>query len=105
MDPSSSISPTTIATDGVAELNAGADPAPGRERTRHGNFAQRMAIEVTVLRELPQLRAIESEWRALAAATGAGALFRGPDWLLPWWSAYHATLSAELHVLVGKTVD
>lgn len=57
------------------------------------------------MRELAPLRAIEAEWRALAAATGAGALFRGPDWLLPWWSAYHATLGAELHVLVGRAVD
>ncbi|HSK02143.1 MAG TPA: GNAT family N-acetyltransferase [Kofleriaceae bacterium] len=62
-----------------------------------------MAIDVTVVRELPQLRALESEWRSLAAAGGPGALFRGPDWLLPWWSAYHATLGAELHVLVGRT--
>jgi GNAT superfamily N-acetyltransferase len=61
-----------------------------------------MAIEVTVVRELTQLRALESEWRSLAAAGGPGALFRGPDWLLPWWSAYHATLGAELHVLVGR---
>ncbi|HWO25459.1 MAG TPA: GNAT family N-acetyltransferase [Kofleriaceae bacterium] len=64
-----------------------------------------MAIEVTVVRELMQLRALEAEWRALAAATGAGALFRGPDWLIPWWSAYHATLGAELHVLVGRAVE
>lgn len=64
-----------------------------------------MAIDVSVVRELTQLRAIEAEWRALAASAGAGALFRGPDWLLPWWSAYHATLGAELHVLVGRAVD
>lgn len=61
-----------------------------------------MTLDVTVVRDLAQLRAIESEWRALAGAAGAGALFRGPDWLLPWWSAYHATLGGELHVLVGR---
>ena len=60
-----------------------------------------MAIDVTVVRDLTALRAIESEWRALAAH-GTGALFRGPDWLIPWWHAYHNTLHAELHVLVGR---
>ncbi|MGN6108763.1 MAG: GNAT family N-acetyltransferase [Kofleriaceae bacterium] len=64
-----------------------------------------MAIDVAVVRDLTALRAIESEWRALASTAGAGALFRGPDWLLPWWSAYHATLGAELHVLVGRSVE
>jgi GNAT superfamily N-acetyltransferase len=64
-----------------------------------------MTIDVTVVREITQLRALEPEWRALAVATGAGALFRGPDWLLPWWAAYHATLGAELHVLVGRAVE
>lgn len=90
-------------TSGAGDRGAGGDPAPARDRTRHGTVAPRMGIEVTVVSELTQLRAIEPEWRALAAATGAGALFRGPDWLLPWWSAYHATLGAELHVLVGRT--
>src|SRR5689334_23093312 len=105
MNPEPAVSTTTTAPGGVAERNAGGDPAPERERTHHGNVAQRMAIEVTVVRELPQLRALEAEWRTLAAAGGAGALFRGPDWLLPWWSAYHATLGAELHVLVGRAIE
>ncbi|MEO8843190.1 MAG: hypothetical protein ABI591_01385, partial [Kofleriaceae bacterium] len=30
------------------------------------NFGKRMAIEVTVVRDLTALRAMESEWRALA---------------------------------------
>ncbi len=51
-----------------------------------------------------RVAAIESEWRSLAGST-AGALFRGPDWLLPWWHAYHNTLGAELHVLVGRATD
>src|SRR6185295_4552349 len=38
-------------------------------------------------------------------STGAGALFRGPDWLIPWWGAYHNTLAAELHVLVGRATE
>ena len=63
-----------------------------------------MAIEVSVVRDLTTLRAVEEEWRTLAGQ-GAGALFRGPDWLLPWWHAYHNTLAAELHVLVGRATD
>ncbi|HEY1810703.1 MAG TPA: GNAT family N-acetyltransferase [Kofleriaceae bacterium] len=60
-----------------------------------------MAIEVSVVRELNALRALEADWRALAA----GVLFRGPDWLIPWWLAYHNTLAAELHVLVGRATE
>ncbi|CAN5660948.1 hypothetical protein BH11MYX1_BH11MYX1_53960 [soil metagenome] len=63
-----------------------------------------MAIDVTVVRELAALRALESEWRALAA-DGPGVLFRGPDWLIPWWLAYHNTLHGELHVLVGRATE
>src|SRR3712207_5214734 len=105
MTPPPGPSAMTTATDGVAEHNAGGDPAPEHALIVHGNVATRMAIEVTVVRELTQLRALEAEWRGLAVAAGAGALFRGPDWLIPWWSAYHATLGAELHVLVGRTVE
>jgi len=63
-----------------------------------------MAIDVTVVRELAALRAVESEWRALASS-GPSTLFRGPDWLIPWWLAYHNTLHAELHVLVGRATE
>ena len=63
-----------------------------------------MAIDVSVVRDLTALRAIEAEWRALAARR-PGALFRGPDWLIPWWLAYHNTLGAELHVLVGRATE
>jgi len=58
-------------------------------------------VDVSVVRDLAALRALEPEWRALAA-DGPGALFRGPDWLLPWWDAYHVTLHATPHVLVGR---
>ncbi|HTJ44922.1 MAG TPA: GNAT family N-acetyltransferase [Kofleriaceae bacterium] len=61
-----------------------------------------MTVEVQVLRDLSALRAIEPEWRALAATGGSGALFRGPDWLIPWWHAYHQVLGAELHILAGR---
>ncbi|HET7500135.1 MAG TPA: GNAT family N-acetyltransferase [Kofleriaceae bacterium] len=63
-----------------------------------------MAVDVSVVRDLPALRAIESEWRALAGGA-SGSLFRGPDWLIPWWQAYHATLGAELYVMVGRATE
>ncbi len=87
---------STPASHGVADRNVAL--------VRHGNVAKRMAIDVSVVRELPALRAIESEWRSLAGSS-AGALFRGPEWLLPWWHAYHNTLGAELHVLVGRATE
>src|SRR5689334_21214378 len=48
------------------------------------------------------LRALEPEWRMLAQASGTGSLFRGPDWLVPWWQHYHQVLGAELHVITGR---
>ena len=57
------------------------------------NVAPRMAVDVSVVRDIAALRGIEEEWRALASRGTAG-LFRGPDWLIPWWQAYHATLHA-----------
>jgi GNAT superfamily N-acetyltransferase len=63
-----------------------------------------MALEVTVVRDLAALHALEPEWRKLAAGpSGTGGLFRGPEWLVPWWLAYHNALGAELHVIVGRT--
>jgi len=61
-----------------------------------------MTIELSLIRDLEALRALEPEWRALAQAGGSGALFRGPDWLIPWWLHYHATLGAHLHVVIGR---
>src|SRR4029078_5859261 len=81
------------AADAVAEGNA-----PAVER--HDNVAPRMAVEVSVVRDVAALQAIDAEWRALAGL-GTGALFRGPEWLIPWWQAYHATPGAELHVMGG----
>jgi GNAT superfamily N-acetyltransferase len=82
---------TRSATPGVAIGNASA----------RDTFAKRMAIDVSVVRDLAALRALEADWRTLAA----GVLFRGPDWLIPWWLAYHNTLGAELHVLVGRATE
>jgi GNAT superfamily N-acetyltransferase len=71
---------------------------------RRDNVAIRMAVDVSVVRDMAALRAIEGEWRTLARAGGSG-LFRGPDWLIPWWQAYHATLGGELYVLVGRATE
>lgn len=60
-----------------------------------------MSVEFSVIRDLAGLHALEGAWRDLAAKGGSGALFRGPEWLLPWWHAYHQALGAELHVMVG----
>jgi ribosomal protein S18 acetylase RimI-like enzyme len=94
MDPGRPEQTSSSSTPPVANSNA---PALVRRDT----FERRMAIDVSVVRDLTALRAIESEWRELASA-GPGALFRGPEWLIPWWLAYHNTLHAELHVLVGR---
>src|SRR5262245_3626222 len=92
------------ATRAGARALPDATPSTAAERAlafSRVTVAQRMTVEVQVLRDLSALRAIEPEWRALATAGGSGALFRGPDWLVPWWHAYHQVLGAELHVLAG----
>ena len=61
-----------------------------------------MPLDFTVIRDLAALRDLEPAWRELALLGGAGALFRGPEWLLPWWHAYHQVLGAELHVVAGR---
>lgn len=59
-----------------------------------------MTVEWSILDTVSALRAIEEPWRALAC-TGEGQMFRGPDWLVPWWHAYHRVLGAELRVMAG----
>src|SRR5262245_39811794 len=88
---------TTTATADVANSNTQA-------LVRRDTFERRMAIEVSVVRALPALRALAPECRALAGSA-PGARFPGPDWLLPWWLAYHNTLAAELHVMVGRATE
>src|SRR5690606_25480715 len=67
-----------------------------------GRLALPMNIELSLITELSELQALADEWRGLAEAGGSGGLFRGPDWLIPWWHAYHQVLHAELHVLAGR---
>src|SRR5438445_8134535 len=90
-----------IATRALPDATSGSAAARALELARVTVLA-RMTVEVQVLRDLSALRAIEPEWRALAAGGGSGALFRGPDWVVPWWHAYHQVLGAELHVLAGR---
>lgn len=61
-----------------------------------------MNVELSLIRDLTSLRALEPEWRALAQLGGSGALFRGPDWLIPWWLHYHQALGAELAIVIGR---
>lgn len=61
-----------------------------------------MSVDFSVVKELAGLVELEAAWRDLARLGGSGALFRGPDWVLPWWHAYHKALGAELCVLVGR---
>jgi GNAT superfamily N-acetyltransferase len=70
-------------------------------RGPHGRVGPNMAIDVSVVRDLTALRALEPEWHALADAS-PNALFRGPAWLVAWWLAFQKPLSADLHVLVGR---
>jgi GNAT superfamily N-acetyltransferase len=103
MDPAV-VGRMSLSTPGVADRN-GADPGPREVReARRDSLPARMTIDVSVIRELAELRAIEGAWRELAQGA-SGSLFRGPDWLLPWWAAYHATLGAEPHVLVGRATE
>ena len=87
MDPAERDASTTSATQPVANSNAQA-------LARRDTFEKRMAIDVSVVRDLTALRALESEWRALAG-NAPGALFRGPDWLLPWWLACYPRLAPQ----------
>ena len=82
------------------ELSTSATPVVADDNAARGTVGPRMAIDVSVVRDLAALRSLEAEWRGLAS--GPGGVFRGPDWLIPWWLAYHNTLHAELHVLVGR---
>ena len=64
-----------------------------------------MTIDVSPIRDFAELEALAQPWRELAASGGPGGLFRGPDWLLAWWRAYHQVLHAELFVLAAREGD
>ena len=68
-----------------------------------GNLAPSMTAELTVITELADLLALREPWKELAQVGGRGMLFRGPEWLIPWWHAYHQVLHAQLFVVVGHT--
>jgi ribosomal protein S18 acetylase RimI-like enzyme len=53
--------------------------------------------ELYTITSVAGLKEISGEWADLARRAG-GSLFRGPEWLLPWWHEYHRVLGAELRV-------
>lgn len=58
--------------------------------------------QVREIRELGALSEMEERWADLAHRAGATS-FSGPDWILPWWRAYHGVLDAELYVLAVES--
>jgi len=66
-----------------------------------------MSLELRTITSLAGLKGVADPWRQLAdrSAAGGGSLFRGPNWLLPWWQAYERVLAAELRVVAGYSGD
>jgi ribosomal protein S18 acetylase RimI-like enzyme len=60
-----------------------------------------MPVEFFVIDNPGALRDLREGWRSLAERD-TGSLFRNPEWLLPWWDAFHHTVGAELRVYVGR---
>ncbi len=63
-----------------------------------------MSVEFKPIESLAEAQVLAPAWTELAGAAGsagAGALFRGPEWLIPWWHAYHRVLGADLFILAG----
>jgi ribosomal protein S18 acetylase RimI-like enzyme len=56
--------------------------------------------ELYTITSVAGLKEIAGDWAELARRAG-GSLFRGPDWLLPWWQEYHRVLGAELSVEIA----
>ena len=56
--------------------------------------------ELYTITSVAGLKEIAGEWADLARRAG-GSLFRGPEWLLPWWQEYHRVLAAELCVEIA----
>jgi ribosomal protein S18 acetylase RimI-like enzyme len=57
----------------------------------------RRVTELYTITSVAGLKEIAGDWAELARRAG-GSLFRGPEWLLPWWHEYHRVLGAELRV-------
>jgi ribosomal protein S18 acetylase RimI-like enzyme len=58
----------------------------------------RSGLVVRVIEDLAGMNELAPAWRALVERDGGPAL-RGPDWLMPWWQAYHYALGASLWML------
>lgn len=64
-----------------------------------------MTLAISSITDLSELIALRAVWRQLARPEQRGSLFRGPDWLLPWWHAYHNVLQATPYVIAGHDGD
>lgn len=62
-----------------------------------------MTVQLSVITDPAELLASRDAWSELARHGDSGALFRGPEWLIPWWHAYHRVLKAEMYVLAGHS--
>ncbi len=61
-----------------------------------------MLLTIELADDAGKLKTLAPEWDALARASGDGALFRGPSWLIPWWQHFGAALEATLHVVAVR---
>src|SRR5688572_5508785 len=60
-----------------------------------------MALSIELVVEPRRLESLQAEWSELARAGGDGALFRGPGWLLPWFTHFGPAMEAQLHVIAA----
>src|SRR5215813_6704014 len=67
-----------------------------------------MALSTEIVQDPSRLGSLREAWSALARAGGDGALFRGPDWILPWLASFGPALEASLWTIAlhddGKLV-
>jgi hypothetical protein len=60
-----------------------------------------MPLSIELVQDPQRLAALAAEWTELARTGGDGALFRGPEWILPWWHHFGPAMEAQLFVLAG----
>ncbi len=60
-----------------------------------------MPISIEVVDDPRRLESIGAEWTELARASGEGAYFRGPGWIVPWFRHFGPALEATLHVVAA----